>query len=149
MLVEPAHIDQVRRAKNGAMVHIPADAGGVAEELRRIHPALKLRYSEAGEYWAVFHESEDGRDTYLILTAQDCDHRICERIRFIDSQGRSGYDYARELETASREVKDRAARRFREQIEQHAELAAHALRRDLGARYKGRAFIPREVPNAG
>ena len=143
MRVEPASIDQLLRGRDGRVHHVSADAGGVAEELRRIHPQLILQYNELGEHFAVCFESEDGRDTYLILTAMECDHRITDRIREIDSHGRSGYDYAKELESANQRVRDAALERFRERMGDLGERAAHAIRKDLGS--TSRAFIPREV----
>ena len=143
MKVEPASIDQLLRGRDGRVHLVSADAGGVADELRRIHPGLVLQYNELGDHFSVCFESDDGRDTYLILTAKECDHRIADRIREIDSHGRSGYDYAKELESASQRVRDRALAQFRERMGDLGERAAHAIRKDLGS--TSRAFIPREV----
>lgn len=139
------------------MVAISADAGGVAEELRRIHPCLKVRFAENGDppYWCVFYESEDQRDTYLILTVQahrnhsgvweGLDHRVVDRIREIDNHGRSGYDYAKELETSAAAKREQAAQQFRDLVGESGEQAAFAVRKDRGKRYRGRAFVPRSV----
>lgn len=122
------------------MVLVPADVGGVAQELQRIDRSLKLRYSERQDYWAVYTESDDGRETHLVLTAKECDHRIVKRVQEIDSHGRSGYDYAQALEHAALERRRLAKQRFDEQVGEAGELAAHAVRKDLGLRYKGRIF---------
>ena len=143
MRVEPASIEQLLAGRDGRVHRIGADAGGVADELRRIHPGLILQYNELGDHFSVCFESEDGRDTYLILTARECDHRITDRIREIDSHGRSGYDYAKALEAGSREARDRALAQFRERMGELGERAVHAIRKDLGS--TSRAFIPREV----
>lgn len=125
------------------MVLVEADVGGVAAALQRIDQGLKLRYSEGGQYWCVEYESKDGREHYLILTAQECDHRIVHRLHEIDGHGRSGYDYVKELESASVERKQKAIERFRNHIAEHGAEAQHALRRDLGI--KNKIFVPRSV----
>jgi hypothetical protein len=140
------------------MVAISEDVGGVADELARIDPGLKVRFAENGDppYWVVFHESVDaeGRQTHhLVLTQQayqsplgiweGLDHRIVERIREIDPHGRGGYDYARELQKQNERVEERRREAFREKVGPLAEQAAHALRKDLGS--TARAFIPRDV----
>lgn len=157
MRIEPAHVDQLARARDGRMLLITADVGGVAEDLRQIDPGLKVRFAEAGNppFWAVYHESEDGRTTHLVLTAEarqtvsgvwaGLDQRIVSRVRQIDSHGRGGYDYAAEVERQNREAPERRRQAFREKIAPTAELAAHAVRKDLGLRYKGRAFVPRSI----
>jgi hypothetical protein len=154
MRIQPASIDQVRVAADGRLVTITADAGGVAEGIRRLDACLRLRYSEAGDCWIVYRVHRNGepcpdddpeRTEELVLTAQECDHRIVDRLEFIDSEGRGGYDYAKALEQGrkDRERQERGA--FRERIGETAELAAHALRKDLGERYRGRTFVPRDI----
>lgn len=150
MNIEPAHINQIRQAADGRMVEIDADASGVARDLKQIDPTLKVRFAENGSppFWAVYHESEDGRTTYLVLTVKahqtasgvwtGLDQRVVKRIMQI---GHSTYDYADEIERANAAVSAGNAARFREKVGETAELAAHAIRKDLGLRYKGRAFI--------
>lgn len=145
MDVQPAHVDQVLRAKDGQYVTIDSDAGGVADELRRIDPKLKVRFAESGPHWAVYYQQDD-RTTYLVLTAEatqgrtgawgGLDHRIVKRIMKI---GHSSYDYAREVERQN--VKARKANRdaTREKMAEAGVLAYHAIRKDLGV--KDRAFI--------
>jgi hypothetical protein len=144
-------MDQILRARDGRMVLIDADAGGVAADLRAIDPKLKVRFAENGNppFWAVYEESEDGRTTHLVTTVQahqtrsgtwaGLDQRVVERIRQI---GHSSYDYAAEVERQNREASQAAKRRFEEQTGPLAEQAAFAIRKDLGMRYKGRAFKP-------
>jgi hypothetical protein len=157
MRIEPAHIEQIRRARDGRMVLVSADAGGVADDLAKIDPGLKVRFAEAGQppYWVVFWESPDGRNTELVLTAQayqnnsgvweGLDQRIVKRVQEIDPHGRGGYDFAKEVEAQNRNATQARRRAFTERIAPTAELAAHALRKDLGQRYRGRAFVPRDV----
>lgn len=137
------------------MVSISADAGGVAEDLKRIDAGLKVRFAESGNppFWAVYHESDDGRTTELVLTAQahqtpsgvwaGLDGRIVDRVREIDAQGRSGYDFAAELQKHNQAVTKGARSRFHEKVGEAAGPLAHALRKDLGI--KTRAFISKEV----
>lgn len=157
MNVEPASIDQIRQAKDGQMVLIDADVGGVAQDLRDIDPQLKVRFAETANppFFAVYWESEDRRETYLVKTVKahqtalgtwaGLDQRLVEEIRAIDPHGRGGYDYAAELERNNKRVDEDRRARFRERVGGTAEEAAHAIRKDLGVRYRGRAFIPRDL----
>jgi hypothetical protein len=156
MRIEPARIDQVLRARDGRMVPIDKDAGGVAEDLHRIDPHLKVRFAEHGDppFWAVYWQSDDGRDTYLVLTAEahqsdsgvwtGLDQRIVRRIEEIDPRNRSGYNYAKALERKDAQARAEHEHRFREQVGEIGEVAAHAIRKDLGSRYRGRAFVTRK-----
>ncbi len=144
MKVEPAHIDQLVRGLSGRMVPIGADAGGVADDLRRIDPGLKVRFAEAGRppFWAVYHESEDGRTTELVLTCtayqghtgvwQGLDQRVVQRVREIDPA--NGYDYAAEVEKQNRQAAVDKRKAFAEKVGPIGELAAFATRKDLGVK---------------
>ena len=154
MRVDPASFDQIRIASDGRMVTISADAGGVAEGIRRLDPCLRLRYSESGDCWIVYRVHRHGepcadddpeRTEELVLTAQECDQRIVARLEFIDPHGRGGYDYAKAVERATLEARRQRKESFAERIGDTAERTAYALRKDLGERYRGRAFIPRDV----
>jgi hypothetical protein len=133
------------------MVTIDADVGGVAADLQRIDPHLKVRFGENGDppFWAVYWESDDCRTTDLVSTHtatltrsgtySGLDQRIVDRIREIDPHGRSGYDYAAEVEKQNRLVGERRKEAFREKVAEHGAEAQHALRKDLGV--KSRAFF--------
>lgn len=148
MKIEPAHVNQLRRANDGRMVEISEDAGNVAADLKAIDRYLKVRFAEAGRppFWAVYHESEDGRETHLVLTCQavqnasgvweGLDQRVVRRIMQI---GHSSYDYTAEIDAANRRAEAAKHEKFRAKVEESGEQAAHALRRDMG--WKGRAFI--------
>lgn len=158
MIVEPANFNQIRLDEDGTYVEIDADAGSVAEDLRRIDAGFKVRFGKRGKSWIVFHEwhpgcphNGDGLEgsTYLVLTAQarqtnsgvwsGLDQRVVRRVEEI---GHPGYDYAGELERASkRRAKQEQARRD-ELVGKMAEDAAHAIRKDLGRPYKGHIFVP-------
>jgi hypothetical protein len=149
MQVRAAHFNQLLRARDGRLVEIAHDAGNVAADLQRIDPHLKVRFAEDGRppFWAVYHESDDGRSTYLVLTTEahqtksgiwtGLDQRIVKRVMEISH---SSYDYAADLERVNAQVKAAKRQRFREQVGAYAEQAAHALRKDLG--YKSRIFKP-------
>lgn len=149
MRIEPAHVNQIRRARDGRMVEVDGDAGGVAEDLRRIDPHLKVRFAEAGRppFWAVYWESPDQRRTELVLTAEahqtnsgvwsGLDQRVVKRIEEI---GHSSYDLAADLDARNARVERDRKDRFRDAIGDTATQAAHALRKDLGVR--PRIFVP-------
>lgn len=148
MRIEPAHVSQLRRANDGQMIEISDDIGNVAADLKAIDRHLKVRFAEAGRppFWAVYHESDDGRETHLVLTRQAYQNRsgvweglsqeVVDRVMEI---GHSSYDYVAEVEKQNQRAEQikRAHRRGR--FEEIGEVAAHALRKDLGV--KDRAFI--------
>lgn len=148
MRIEPAHIDQIHAGADGRVVVIEADVGNVAADLRGIDPCLRLRYSEGGGHFVVYRVHRDGqpcrdddpeRTEELVLTARECDQRIVHRVRMIDSQGRGGYDFLKEVEKQTVGAYWDRRERFREKVRPLAEQAAHAARKDLGT--KNRAFI--------
>lgn len=156
MRVEPAHIDQVQRAADGQLVVVDRDAGGVAEDIRRIDPCLRLKVNpKVEDCWIVYRVHRDGqpcrdddpdRTEELVLTARVCDQRIVKRLRYIDGYGRSGYDYAQALEDGRR-AREKQEREERAEVQGTvAERTAHALRKDLGlGPYRGRIFKPRDL----
>lgn len=154
MRIEPASFDQIRIAADGGMVTIPAEYGGVAADIAQLDPCLKLRFSKSSECFVVFRVHRHGepcrdddpeRTEELVLSAVECDDRIVKRLQYIDPQGRGGYDYAAEVERATLDAHRHRRESFAERMGDTAERTAHALRKDLGERYRGRAFIPRDV----
>ncbi len=156
MRIEPANVNQLRQGNDGRMVEISADAGGVADELKRIDPSLKVRFAETANppFWAVYHESDDRRTTYLVLTAkafqnrsgvwEGLDQRVVKRVMEI---GSSTYDYAREVEAINLKAERAKREKVRKRVEDHGEEAAHAVRKEMGWRYRGRAFVPKDTPS--
>jgi hypothetical protein len=156
MQVQPAHVDQVQRGTSGHMELIDADVGGVAEDLKRIDAHLKVRFAESGNppFFAVYWESDDRRSTYLVFTQRalltrhgtwsGLDQRIVRRIEEIDTHGRSGYDIAQDLERNHKQQQQRRKQHNHEVLGGLGEQAAHAIRKDLGERYRGRAFITKK-----
>lgn len=167
MNIEPARIEQLRETDDGDWVLISADAGGVAADLKRIDAGFRVRFSKRQEFWAVSHQNHPGcphnatgdendpRNTYLVLTQQayptasgvwtGLDDRIVKEIERTNPEGRGGYNLVEDLDRRNRDADKRKETRFHESIGELGEVAAYALRKDLGARYKGRIFKPREI----
>jgi hypothetical protein len=154
MQINPASFDQIRMAWDGNVVTIPAEYGGVAADIARLDPCLKLRYSKSSECFIVFRvhrhgevcrEDDPERTEELVLSAVECDDRIVKRLEYIDPQGRGGYDYVAEIEKATLEAHKQRRAGFAEQVGETAEQVAHALRKDLGERYRGGIVVPRDV----
>lgn len=160
MRIEPANVNQIQQAANGKFVEISADVGGVVDGLKRIDRGLGVRFAEFGNppYWHVYHEDHEGcphnrtgpgETTYLVTSAkahqnglgvwEGLDQRLVDRIMKI---GHSSYDYAKELEQMDREARKRKQDAAKAKVERVGEEAAHALRKDLGVKYRGRAFVP-------
>jgi hypothetical protein len=153
MRVEPAHLDQVT-SDYGKVVIIDREACGAAKDIHDIDPQLhvELRFPNGMDpFFIVIWTSEDRRTTQLVLTAKahqnsfgtwvGLDERVVNRLREIDPMGRGGYSYAEEIEKQNKRARQQAEREFHEKVGPYGEEAAFALRKDLGLRYKGRAFI--------
>jgi hypothetical protein len=128
MDIRPANLAQLHRAKDGRMVMIDDDVLNIARDLNQIDENLKLRYSEEGEYFVVYQILPTG-DQQLVLTSQDLNPQIVERIRQI---GHSSYDYAKELEKQDAQAERDRLHANRERDGEVSERLAHAVRRDLG-----------------
>lgn len=139
--IAPASIEQVREGRNGKIHLITEDAGGVAAGLRQINPGLKLRYSEAGNYYVVYFKDPDTHVEEFVKTYQTCDARIVEDIARIRKENESpGYSYADELDKQEQDAEKERDRQFTEKTGDAAERLHHAIRKDLGL--TNRIFIP-------
>lgn len=137
MLLSPATLAQVMRSRGGRMVEISADVQNVVAQLHEIDPDFRVRYSEEGEYFVVYHVRPDGEE-YLVCTAQEFDQRIVHEIRRIAAHD---YDYIEELERKEAEADRNVAHRHSEQVGEIGQRLGHALRRDRGYDQQ-RIFVP-------
>lgn len=131
MEVQPATLAQVKRLRDGRMIAVDDDVGGVAKDLRAIGRSLRLRYSESAEVFVVYevHENNDGSvDEHLVTTAQECDQRLVARVRQIADED---YDYAGELDAIQKQKDRDQASHFHDQVGEIGERLAHAIRKDL------------------
>lgn len=149
MEVRPTHasLAAVIKSREGAMVMIEDDVQNVANDLRDIDPHLRLRYSEAGEYFVVYWKPDDEDEGCgdLITTAVEIDQRIVKDVREIYHRcSQPGYSFADEHERREDEAKRERDHALREANGELYERLAHAMRKDLGA--TNRAFIPADVP---
>ena len=165
MQIQPATVNQLRLAENGQWMEIDKDVGSVAEDLKKIDAGLKVRFPVAAKdpVWVVYHEGHPDcphngaggeHSTYLVTTAkavrnhlgvwEGLDQRIVRRIMEI---GHSSYDFTAELERANLKAKADNLAAAREKMGPLHEQAAHLIRKDFGlGPYKGRSFIPKDVP---
>lgn len=130
MELEAASLSQIRMGKNGRVVEIDNDVLGIAKQLLEIHPSLRLRYSEAGEYFVVYQILEGGKQ-HMVTTALELDGRLLDRVREVASEG---YDFLSEIERREAKVQADHDHRIREQIGEGGERLAHAIRADMGER---------------
>jgi hypothetical protein len=140
MEIKPASLLQVQNAQDGRMIVIDDDVLGVAQQLKEIDENLRLRYSEAGDFFVIYQESEDGVHQHLVLTSQDLNPQVVERVRQISS---AAYDYVTELDRRDAEVDRARDHQFREQTGDVAERLSFAIRKDLGL--TDRAFVGKGV----
>ena len=135
----PASIAQVRKTKDGHLVSIEGDLLEVVAQVKDISPDLSVRWSVAGEYFAVFERTKEGKDE-LVLTTQQLDQRIVERLRLLCSKE---YSYAKEVDRMDKEAERKADQKLHEEVGERGEVLAHALRKDFGA--KPKTFVQRNL----
>ncbi len=126
------------------MIQVDDDVQNVANDLRDIDPHLRLRYSEAGEYWVVYwcpDGGEDG-DGYLVTTAQELDQRVVTQVRKIHHGVLNDtYKLSEEIERLDAVAKAEEEHAFTERMGDTYERLAHALREGTG-RGKRRIYVP-------
>jgi hypothetical protein len=136
MEIRAASLMQVQQSKNGQMVAVDDDVLDVARRLREVNDSLRLRWSEAGEYFVVYELHEDGNE-YLVLTSEDLNPQIIERVQQISN---SSYDYAKELDALDA-ARDRELDRItHEKAGEVGERIFHAIGKDTGQKTK--IFVP-------
>lgn len=144
MEIRPASITQLAQARGGHLVEIDPKLQAIANDLAHIDPNLRLRYSEAGEYFCVFYEPEHG-DAYLIFTAQELDERIVKRMEEVYWRcNQPGYSLADEAEAAEARQKREDDHAWLEKNGELLEKLGWALRHDSNHN-QHRAFIPEGV----
>ncbi len=134
MDLQPASITQVRQGKH-RRITVEADVGSVVAQIKEIDPRLGVIWDEDGEFFAVVEQ--DGSKQRLVLTAQELDHRVLQRLREISSPD---YDYVAEMDRMDAVADREKDHRFMQEVGENAEVMAHALRTDL--QHKGKIFIP-------
>lgn len=140
----PVGLAQFSEGQNGRLIPVEDDVQNVANDLAAIDPGFRLRFSEAGNYFAVYFKPEhwEEGDGYLVTTAQELDQRVVKLVEAIHWRvlHDASYSYGDEIEKAEEAAKKLESDRF---LEEHAEMFAqlgHAMRKDLGV--KSRVFIP-------
>lgn len=171
MRIEGSSVNLTYRAEDGSMIEVPATAGTVAADLKKLDEGLMVRLNiyDVKPGYCIFHvnhpgcprnrkDEKTGKDLpdgsqYLVRkwpawensfgTWEGLDQRAVTRMLQI---GHSTYDYAAELERASLKREEALRKERSERVQEVAEQAAHAVRKDLGTRYRGRAFISKDLP---
>lgn len=118
------------------------DVLDVARRIKEIDSSLSLQFNERGEFFVVVQTLQDGEEK-LVLTAQELDERVLHRLKHITHQS---YDFTAEVERMDKQAEKDADDRFHEQAGAAGEVAAHALRKDLGVTSK--AFVSKDVDDA-
>ncbi len=134
MDLQPASIAQVRQGKR-RRITVEADVGSVVQQIKEIDPRLGVIWDDDGEFFAVVEQ--DGLKQRIVLTSQELDQRVLDRLRFIVSDG---YDYVGEIEAIDAKADREKDHKFREETGEIAERMAHGLRKDL--QFKPKIFVP-------
>jgi hypothetical protein len=143
MEIQPASMAQFTKGRDGKLIEISDDVGGVARRLAAIDPHIRLRYSEAGAYWVVYWKPEEWEQGqgYLIFTAQELDQRIVKKMEEVYWRCRQdGYSLAESVEKEEAKAKREADHEWSEQHGEIFQKLAFAMRKDLGYD-KASAFI--------
>lgn len=167
--IRPASIVQVQKAWDDGVDIIEPDVGGVVEALQRHDPSLGVRLGkrDGGRAWVIFskhcpahpeyaHYCEDCRigmsrefvtSRVAVMnnsgTWEGLTHEVVEAVCKVDKLGRSGYDFAAEVEKNQQEAEKARHEQNRAQVEEYGEELAHALRKDLNLT-DHRAFISKK-----
>lgn len=145
--IRPASLAQITKARDGQLVQVDDDVQGIANALHEIDHHLRLRFSEAGEYFVAYwkpDEWEEG-DGYAIFTAQDLDHRIVHHMRGVYHRCQQpGYSFAQELERAEEKAEAEQDHNWEQQHGEMYEKLAFAMREDLGYNQSS-IFVPKDV----
>jgi len=151
--IRPASIAQIATGRDGRMDPISDDVQGVANALHAIDPHIRLRFSEAGNYFVVYGisdpnlaDEDDGDcETWLITTAQELDHRIVKRVEKVYHDAlKQGFSLAKQLDDIDAKAERENEHAWTERNGEMYERMAHALRKDLGYD-QGRIYVPEKV----
>lgn len=132
--IAPASMAQIKQGRGGRVHIIEADAGGVAQGLKRLDARLHLRYSEGGGHYVVYcrEKWEPEGNGHLVGTYQECDQRIVKDVeQTIHKWRQPGFSFADELEKQDAEAERKADHEWSENFGETAERLAHAIRKDL------------------
>jgi hypothetical protein len=142
MEIQPASMAQVVTGRGGRRIPVDDDVGNIARRIKEIDNSLSLQFNERGEFFVVVQtvDTPTGPEEKLVLTAQELDERVLHRVKHITHQS---YDYVAEMDQMDAQAKRDEDHAFHEKTGEAGEVAAHALRKDLGATNK--AFVPKDV----
>jgi len=143
MEIQPASIAQIVKGKDGRMIQVDDDVQNVVNDICAIDDTLRVRFSDAAEYWVVYQEvpvPEGGTKEKLVTTSRTLDPRLVKRIEKV---AHPAYDFTKELDKQDRAAESAQEHAFEEKVGEAGEKLAHALRRDTGA--KRRAFVPKDA----
>ena len=141
--IEAATVDQVRQGRDGRTHLIDSDAGGLVIQMQEIDPNLRLRYSEAGDYYVVYYEGKNG--TELVATYKECDDRIVKDLQRIAWENRQpGYSFADELDKADKKAEAEFDKKQFEKVGEKGEELAFAMRNALG-KNDHKIFVKRDI----
>jgi hypothetical protein len=131
---------QVRAGRDGRRYMIEDDVLDVARRIKEIDDSLSLQFNERGEFFVVVQTLEDGEEK-LVTTAQELDERLIHHLKHITHRS---YDFAKEADRMDAQAEREKDHAFHERVGEAGEVAAHALRKDLGLK-GGKAFVSKDV----
>lgn len=139
-----ANLTMLSQARDGNWVQVEDDVQNVVNDLHKIDPHLRVRYSEAGEYFVVYWkpENEPEGNGELVTTAVELDQRVVKLVQegYWKAQ-QPGYSFADELDRIDKENEAKKDREFTEKHGEIYERLAHAIRDDLGLN-QNKIYVP-------
>ena len=162
--IRPARMLQVQEAWDHGFDVLEPDVGGVVEALQRLNPMFGVRLGTRHHEraWVIFrkhcHAHPDyetdcpdckmGQQRTFVTSRQAFQNGsgtweglTHEVVRHLERVGSESYNFAKEVERQNTRAVLLADQLREGAFAEHGEELAHAIRRDLGTRYRGRAFI--------
>lgn len=146
--LEPIAIQQIHRGKKGQMIEIEEDVLDVVKQIKQIDPTLYVRWSEKGGYFVVYCRlpNEPPGTGNVVLMVPELDQRVVQSIqRAAWEQKQDDYSLADALDKKDNEADKKRDKEFSEQIGEHAERLAHAIRKDMGFN-QNRMIVSKDLP---
>jgi len=115
----------------GRGVSVESDVLGIVEEIRRRFPVLDVQFLDPGRFeeitdapYRIIEHCADGFDRVVFAT-WTLDRRVIDRIHEADTLRGSILD---RIDANNNHLREREKQRFRERLDEAADLAAHVLR---------------------
>lgn len=123
----------------GRMIEIGQDVMDICQRIQEIDPSLGVQYSEDGCYFRIYQKLQGGKES-TVTTCQELTPQLVGELHRI---AHPEYDFAKELDRLDDKADRDKSHAFREQIGEHSERLAHAIRKDI--QDQSYVYIPKSI----